>query len=194
MAIWSLVLGWIPFVPTMIVGVVLGCLVIGRSKDGRKHGRMLAILGFVGVAFWVVLVVVLLVVRPFSPHRDSQGHLTSGGTVTIDGLRPGDCGTQQLSGITRTVHVVPCSRPHVFEVMARFELNGVGFPGDATVLRLSEGGCVQRLSRIPELKGRSDLRVTYLHPISETWSRQKTVVCMVNTEQPVSGSVRSLGR
>jgi hypothetical protein len=103
-------------------------------------------------------------------------------------MRVGDCGAKSLSGITRTVHVVPCSSPHVFEVMATFEMAGT-YPGDDTVKRLAEGGCIKRLRKISALKGRNDLHMTFLRPIASTWDHQKTVVCMVNTPQPTTGSL-----
>jgi hypothetical protein len=189
MAIWALVLGWIPCLIGTVVAVVLAIIVLVRSRDGRPHGTGLAIGGLVGVAFWVVLGVALLIVAPFGTQRDASGHLTRGGDVTIDGLRVGDCGTKALSGLTRTVHVVPCRQRHVFEVMATFEMRGDSYPGDNAVKRLAEGGCIKRLSRMPNVRGRADLRVTYLHPIPSTWNIQKTVVCMVNTDHPTSGSI-----
>ena len=189
MAIWALVLGWIPCLIGMVVSVVFSIIVLNRGRDGRNHGEGFAIGGLVGVGFWVVLVVVLLVVSPFDAERDSSGHLTSGGDVTIDGLRVGDCGTKELDGITRLVHVVPCTQSHVFEVMATFEMRGSSFPGDDTVKRLAEGGCLKRLARVPGLRSRGDVHVTYLHPISRTWSTQRTVVCMANTDQPVTGAI-----
>jgi Septum formation len=193
MAIWALVLGWIPCAIGFVVSVVLAIIVLSRSRGGQDHGKKLAIGGLVGVVVWIVLIVLVLVADPFGAKRDSSGHVTRAGDVTIDGLRVGDCGEKALSGITRTVHVVPCSQAHVFEVLATFELSGGPFPGDDTVKRLAEGGCVKRLSRMHELQGRDDLRLTYLHPISQTWRTQKTVICMVNTSQPTTGSVRAPG-
>jgi hypothetical protein len=189
MAIWALVLGWIPCAIGFVVSVVLAIIVLGRSRDGRNHGKGMAIGGLVGVAFYIVLIVVVFAVRPFAAHRDASGHLTRGGVVTIDGLRVGDCGTKQLTGITRTVHVVPCSQAHVFEVLVTFEMPDGPYPGDDQVKRLAVGGCVKRTSKLPALKGRSDLRLTYLHPISSTWVTQKTVVCMANTDRPTTGSL-----
>jgi hypothetical protein len=190
MAIWALVLGWIPCLIGMIVSVVLAIMVLSRSRDGRNHGKGMAIGGLVGVGVWIVVLIAALAIHGFSSaQRDASGHLTRGGDVTINGLRVGDCGTKELSGITRTVHVVPCSQAHVFEVLATFQMPDGPYPGDDQVKRLAIGGCVKRAGRIPALKGRTDLHLTYLHPISSTWSIQKTVVCMANTDQPTTGSL-----
>lgn len=85
MAIWALVLGWIPCLIGMVVSVVLSIIVLSRGGDGRNHGKRYAIGGLVGVGFWVVLVAVLLVVSPFGAKRDSSGHLASGGTSPSTG-------------------------------------------------------------------------------------------------------------
>jgi len=187
MAIWALVLGWVPCVPGLVVSVVLAVIVLVRSRDGRAHGRGLAITGLVGVGCWVLLVVGVFVVQPFHADRDSHGELTGGGVVTIDGLRVGDCGTRMLSGLTRTVDVVPCRRRHVFEVLATFEMSGTTYPGDGTVQRLAEGGCIRRLARVPGVRAHPDLHLLDLHPVASTWSRQRTVVCMAASDHPTTG-------
>jgi hypothetical protein len=188
MAGWALALGWIPILPGLVASVVLGCIVISRSKDGRDHGKKLAIAGFVGVACWLLLIVGLLVWSPFSAHRDASGQLTRGGDISIDALQPGDCGPSVSHGVTASLKVVPCRQPHTFEVVARFELPDGDYPGDDTVVRLSERGCAQRLAQLPALRDRKDLALSYLHPMQRTWHAQRSVVCMVNTTQPATGS------
>lgn len=191
LGIWALVLGWVPFFPGWIACVVLAIIVFTRSRPGQDHGKKLAIFGLAGVGLYVLLIGAVFIWSPFGVHRDSTGHVTSAGDVTIDGMRVGDCGSNQLHGLTSTVHLVPCSDPHASQVMATFELKGAAYPGDDVVTRLSEGGCVKRLRGMPQLAGRSDLQLLFLHPVAGTWRNQKTVVCLAVSDQPLTGSLLS---
>jgi hypothetical protein len=188
MAWWALALGWFPFFLGWVVAVVFACVVFTRSGDGRNHGRRIAIFGLVGIAFWVAVVVAVFVFHPLRANRDAAGDITKGGTMSVEALRVGDCGTQPPTGPTSVVSVVPCSQPHVFQVMATFELSG-DYPGDAAVSQESENGCTQRLSQMTELRGRPDLRLTLLHPVAAAWQHDRTVVCLAGTEQPTTGSL-----
>jgi hypothetical protein len=187
-AYWALGLGWFPFFLGWVAAVVLALVVFTRSGDGRNHGKRIAIAGLVGVGFWVAVIVAVFVLRPFAAHRDSAGDVTKGGSMSVVALRVGDCGEQPPTGPTSVVHVVPCSQPHAFQVLATFELSG-DYPGDAAVSQESESGCTQRLSQMTQLRGRTDLRLTLLHPVAAAWQRQRTVVCMASSDQPESGSL-----
>jgi hypothetical protein len=187
-AYWALGLGWFPFFLGWVVAVVLACVVITRSGDGRNHGKRIAIWGLVGVGFWVAVIVAVFVFRPLAAHRDSAGDVTKAGSMSVVALRVGDCGQQPPSGPTSVVHVVPCAQPHAFQVLATFELSG-DYPGDSAVSQESESGCEQRLSGMTQLRGRSDLRLTLLHPLASVWQQNKTVVCMATSDQPTTGSL-----
>jgi hypothetical protein len=189
MAIWSLILGWVPCLIGWVVAVVLAILVLSRSKDGRPHGRGLAIGGLVGVGVWVVLIVAVLAIEPFGLHRDSHGHVTRAGDVAIKDLRAGDCGDEPDTGLTREVHIVPCDQPHVLEVAATFDLTGETYPGDKVVRRQSVRGCIQRLSKLTQLQGHAELHGGYIRPSGGTWDVLKRVVCLVESDVPTTGSV-----
>lgn len=139
LAIWALVLGWVPCLLGWIACVVLVITVFTRSRPGEDHGKKLALIGLAGIVFYVLLIAAVFIWSPFAVHRDSTGHVTSAGDVAIDSMRVGDCGSHQLEGMTKTVHLVPCSEPHTFQVMATFELKGTAYPGDDVVTRLSQG-------------------------------------------------------
>ncbi|MGC4110268.1 MAG: hypothetical protein QM747_07555 [Nocardioides sp.] len=189
-AIWSLVLGWIPFFLGWVVAVILAIVVLNRSGDGRNHGRKLAIGGLVGVGFWVAVIVAVFVFRPLAAHRDDAGNVTRAGNVTIDGLHVGDCGDHPPTGPTNIMHVVPCSQPHDYQVLTTFELSG-DYPGDAVVVRRAEAGCEQRVKKMAALRGHVGLQLSLMRPEASSWTRQKTVVCMASTEQPTTGSLLS---
>jgi hypothetical protein len=189
MAIWALVLGWIPCAIGFVVAVVLAIVVLVRSGDGRPHGKGLAIAGLVGVAFWVMVVVAVFVISPFGVKRDSAGHVTRAGNVSVGDLRVGDCGPDPGNGVTKTLRVVPCSSPHTFEVLGVFDLPDGAYPGAAEVHRLARRGCISRARQVPQVQGRGDLSLRDFHPTEATWDRFRTVVCLLATTTPASGSI-----
>ncbi len=189
MAIWSLILGWVPCLIGWIAAVVLAIIVLSRSKDGRPHGRGLAIAGLVGVGVWVVLITGFLIIAPFGPHRDSAGHVTRASDIAIKDLRAGDCGDQHSTGLTKKLHIVPCGDPHLFEVAATFDLTASSYPGDRTVRKESVKGCLQRLRKLTQLQGHAELHGGFIRPSEGTWDVLKRVVCLVETDVPTTGSV-----
>jgi hypothetical protein len=188
LAVWALALGWIPIVFTWVAAVVLAIVVFDRSRSGRDHGKKLAIGGLVGVGFWVAVIVAVFFARPFAADRDGSGAVSKAGTITIDGLRVGDCGLTLPTSPTNVMHVVPCGQSHLVQVLATFELSG-DYPGDDVVDRQAQAGCTQRLRAMPVLQGRSDLHLTLMRPVASSWTRERTVLCMARTDQPTTGSL-----
>ena len=189
MAVWSLILGWVPCLLSWVLAVIFAIMVLSRSKDGRPHGRGLAIGGLVGVGVWIVLIVTVLIIDPRGPNRDSNGHVTRASDIAIEDLRVGDCGDEPGTDLTKQLHIVPCEQPHVLEVAATFQLTGDTYPGEKTVKRQSIQGCLQRLRGLEQLRGHAELRGGYIEPSGKTWDVLKRVVCLVETDSPTTGSV-----
>lgn len=94
------------------VGLVLGIVVLRRSKDGRDHGKGLAIAAIVLNTLVMIgaLVLVVVAVVVGSSVR-AVGDLEPGDCISAEGLR-GDAESFE------TITVGDCSEPHDAEVLA----------------------------------------------------------------------------
>lgn len=116
MAITSLVLSLLFCVPFLaaIVSIVLGVVVLGRSRDGRDHGRGMAIAGIVISTLVLLATVALLVVAVvlgISSLKDVND-LQRGDCISADTLTDGDA--EGFGQIT----VGSCTDEHDAEVVA----------------------------------------------------------------------------
>ena len=116
MAITSLVLSLLFCVPFLaaIVSIVLGVIVLGRSRDGRDHGRGMAIAGIVISTLVLLATVALLVVAVvlgISSLKDVND-LQRGDCISADNLTDGDA--EGFGQIT----VGSCTDEHDAEVVA----------------------------------------------------------------------------
>ncbi len=101
-----------------IASIVLGVIVLGRSKNGRDHGRGLAIAGIVIstlVLLATIAVVVLIVV--FASRVQSVDDLEEGQCVNFSGVDDSS-GTETFSAIT----LAECTEGHDAEVVGVYEL------------------------------------------------------------------------
>ncbi|ANH38820.1 hypothetical protein I601_2402 [Nocardioides dokdonensis FR1436] len=120
MAVASLVLSFlfcVPFVAA-IASIVLGVIVLGRSRNGRDHGRGLAIAGIVIstlVLLATIAVVVLIVV--FASQVQSVDDLEEGQCVNFSGVDDSSS-TETFSAIT----LAECTESHDAEVVGVYEL------------------------------------------------------------------------
>jgi hypothetical protein len=117
LAITSLVLSFIACtIIAGIVSIVLALMVLSRSKDGRDHGKGMAIAGLV-ISVLAILgtigVVALGVV--YSNSLVSVDELEAGQCITADGLTTDD------EDVTN-IETISCSEPHDGEVLATHTL------------------------------------------------------------------------
>jgi len=188
MAGWALGLALIPSIITWIISVVFACTVISRSKDGRDHGRTMAISALVIVGLWVVLAIaVIAIVLATDSERDDDGNVTAAGSETIVDLRVGDCLPDvQESGEHYTTKVVPCHEAHRAEVFGTFDLEGE-WTDQKEIDRLSDAGCLDRYAAyvgVPPRK--SSLGLLVYRPVSaRSFRADPGVVCIVVADKPV---------
>ena len=195
LAITALVLAILGFfVVTAIASVVLAIIVLVRSRDGRRHGKGMAITALIICVLWIVgAVVAIIAVVNTQPERDSSGQVVDGGWVLVNSIRVGDCLLKEPGASAQlTVQVVPCGESHREEAYANFDLAGGEFPGQAEVDRLAEGGCYSRFTAYvgvpPE---ESELEVVYLRPLEDTWGADTGVTCLVSEGKPGIGSLKN---
>jgi hypothetical protein len=167
--------------------------VISRSKDGRDHGKRMAIAALAIVGVWVAIAItVIAVVVATGADRDEGGHVTDGGRAAIVGLHVGDClpAPHPSEEEQLTVQVVPCGEPHDAEVFASFDLDGEWTTAEE-VDRISEAGCFERFSDYVGISPRkSSLDVLYFRPISESsFNADSVVVCILIAPEPLTASL-----
>lgn len=197
MAGWSLALALLPSLITWVLAVVFASIVMSRSKDGRPHGKGMAIAAFVIVGVYVVgIVVAVAAYLATGADRDASGRVTDAGRVTVVDLRTGDCLPDAgLEGEQLMVQIVPCGDSHVSEVFATFDLDGQ-WSSPREVDRISEGGCLERFSDFVGVRQRrSSLDVFYLRPTNEqAFDADRGVVCLLVAPEPLTGSLEGSGR
>ena len=174
------------------IGLAIAVLVKGQ-RDGRNHGKGMAIAALIISALWIVAFVVVIVLAVMGKieiddsERDGSGELTGGQTISPDLLREGDClgpgmVEEMLSDMPLEVEAVPCSELHSGEVYLVFDLADGDFPGDDEVVRLSETGCFDGFRAFVGVAPmRSTLDVTFLHPDSVGWriADDREVLCII---------------
>jgi hypothetical protein len=111
MAITSLVLAVLGcFAITWLVSVVLAIIVLVKGKDGRAHGKGLAIAALVIDALYVLALIAVVVIA-----------VVVGPGTTVDDLKTGDCitasGLSDNSDTVDSIKVVNCTTSHDGEVL-----------------------------------------------------------------------------
>jgi hypothetical protein len=97
---------------------------------------------------------------------------------------------------SNSVTTVPCSQSHVFEVMGKFDVPGLTFPGDAALEETGRSRCTGRLFTryvgVPYAD--SIVYASGLPPSRETWNQagDRTIICLAHTQDlsPTTGSYR----
>ena len=193
---WALGLAIFPNCITWVLAIVFASIVMSRSKDGRDHGKRMAIAAFVIIGVWVVaLIVVVAVLAATDADRDESGRVTDGGRASVLDLQVGDCLPDVGTGKQRTIELVPCTSPHHSEVYADFDLSGE-FTTREEVTHLSEAGCFDRFEGYVGVKPRkSSLDVLYFFPPDEvTFSQDTGVTCILTSEGEVQTSLQGSER
>lgn len=93
--------------------------------------------------WWIPALLIALAVGWFTAaRRGDDGSLTSGGTVTVDDLRVGDCFDASDDVEISDVDGVPCAEPHDYEVFLVQERPGETYPTDAEFEEIFGSMCV----------------------------------------------------
>lgn len=124
LAIIALVLSFLGcLVVTLFISIVLSIITLVRGKDGRNHGKGLAIAALVISGVWIVLLVVGGIVA-----------VVYGGT-SVDDLKAGQCitakGLTSEDGVSR-IKVIDCDKSHDAEVVGVIDLTDDDVDGYGT--------------------------------------------------------------
>lgn len=180
MAGWALGLAIVPccFGITTVVGIVLGIIVLVRSRDGRDHGKGMAIAAVIIGPLWIVAGIVGGIVGALDDltgdaDRNESGEIVSPDEMSLLKVRTGDCFT--APGLTDgepvdSVQAVPCREPHEFEAYADFELPDGDYPGESRMSGSSARRCLDEFRAFVGVSyGDSRLEPYNLYPTSTSW-------------------------
>lgn len=192
-AIAALVFGVLCFLPA--VGLVLGLIALSQIKRRGERGKGMAIAGVtlssLGLALWTVALVT------GGASAFWEGFRNGARSDSVLSLRTGDCFTSPggLEGWTTEALTVDCADEHDGEVFALVAVPGSDFPGDDSLVELSEDRCYERRSAyvmdgwsLPE-----EIGVYYFAPSEQSWSfGDRSVACVLGREDGsrFSGSLR----
>jgi len=185
MAGWALGLAIVPCCGgiTTLVGIGLAIAVLVKSRDGREHGKGLAIAALIIGGLWIIGTIVAVLLGAFNDltedaDRDSSGHVTGRSEIAPTKLRVGDCfddgalfghtGDDDVEG--SMVTVTPCTDAHQFEAYKVFEIPGDKYPGEERVGRMAEEGCLPAFRAfIGKAYGKSRIESYMYFPVAVSW-------------------------
>lgn len=196
-AIGSLVLGILCFVPA--VGLVLGLIALVQIKKKGERGKGMAIAGSVLSSVGLVLWALALSTGSAADFWDGfKGAASGDGTAYA--LAKGDCfdtPNGSLEGDAYDVHEVSCGGAHDGEVFAVVTLPGGSFPGDDEVELAADEKCyaLQDDYAMDTWAVPDDVGIYYLVPSRQSWRLgDREITCMFGsyTERAdLTGSLRT---
>jgi hypothetical protein len=215
MAGWALGLAIVPcfFPVATLVSIGLAITVLIRSRDGRNHGRGLAIAALVIAPLWIVGFIVAFAVGLFTElqqdaERDESGQVTESSQVSTLKIRVGDCfdhpGLAELdpdsdeADETPSVTAVPCADPHDFEAYHAYDLSDPDYPGESAVTESAATACFAQFKPFVGIAyPKSDLEPYFLYPTTRSWRLldDRTVTCLIGEPgRKTSGTLRGSRR
>ncbi|WP_109505602.1 septum formation family protein [Nocardioides speluncae] len=199
MAGWALGLSFVPAGITLLLAAIFAFIVLGRSKDGRDHGKGMAIGALCMVAVWIVAIVGLIALAVTTDaDRNSSGAIEEEGRLNAQALRAGDCFQLPDGEEVFTVDAIPCAESHQAEVYAVIELAEGEFPGNEQVTNQADQRCAKRFKAfVGTAYGDSDLEIFLLTPTKRSWQLDdRAITCAVTMpgNQSTTGSLRNAGR
>jgi hypothetical protein len=215
MAGWALGLAIVPcfFPVSTLVAIGLAIAVLVKSRDGRNHGKGMAVAALVIAPLWVVGVIVAALVGAFGElqqegERDGSGQVTESSEISILKIRVGDCfdypelasldPNETAESEAFTVTGRPCADPHDFEAYHAYDLTDGDYPGEDVVTESATTKCFAQFKRFVGIPyGKSELEPYFLYPTSRSWALldDRAVTCLVGEPgKKTSGSLEGSRR
>ena len=174
------------------------------TPDPMKAGEQPAWRGLLRF-WWIPALLIVLAVGWFTAaRRADDGSLTSGGTVTVDELRVGDCFDADDETEISDVDGIPCADPHDYEVFAVQDRAGETYPTEAEFDTIFGSLCVPAFeSYVGSDYTTSALYAGMITPSESTWDDgDREYICYLYepvddslTENvPQTGSAEGSGR
>lgn len=214
MAGWALGLSLVFCVPFLaaIVAVVLAVIVLQRSRDGRDHGRGLAVAALVVAGLVLVLQSAALVIGLLGGFdtddsvRDESGEVIETGELSTFDMADGDCfDDPALTGAAddeeieaETVEAIPCDEPHELEVYHIFEATDEEFPGVDALAEQAQAGCAAEFKGFTGVRyDKSALDLYFYYPLESSWDLvgDRAIVCALDDpDETTTGSLEGAAR
>jgi hypothetical protein len=195
-----------PLATLVSIGLAIATLV--QSRDGRDRGRGMAVAALVIdglVLLGIVGLVVVALLAPTSPQRDSAGRVTERHEISAFDVREGDClddpalmaaGSDEVE--VKQAEAVPCGQAHDVEAYLVFDLEGDDYPGRHQVVRRATVGCLQGFV---DFVGRpyraSDVEFWSYNPQERSWDLldDRAVVCLAGIpDEKTTGTLEGSNR
>jgi hypothetical protein len=156
--------------------------------------------------WWIPAVLVALAVGFLTQaRRDDAGAIDTGGTVSVDELRMGDCfNSGEDEELISDVDGVPCEDPHHYEVFALVTYDAPAFPSDSEMDTVFREHCGPPFaSYVGVAYDNSELYASMITPSEETWADgDRSFVCVLyepEDDDPdavalISGSMQGANR
>jgi hypothetical protein len=141
-----------------------------------------------------------------APRDEPGGEITASADADAFEILTGDCiDLEALDGYgdaaegeeyeVETVPVVPCAEPHTGEVYAELVMKADKYPGDEGMSKKFDEWCYAEFEKFVGLSyDESKYGYTGFYPTQETWEQldDRTLQCIVSSEEPVEGSLKGV--
>jgi hypothetical protein len=139
-----------------------------------------------------------------APRDEPGGEITASADADAFEILKGDCiDLVALDGYgdaaegdeyeVETVPVVPCAEPHTGEVYAELIMEDAEYPGDESMSTKFDDWCYAEFEKFVGLSYDESLYgYTGFYPTQDTWEQldDRTLQCIVSSEEPVKGSLK----
>ena len=141
-----------------------------------------------------------------APRDEPGGEITASADADAFEILKGDCiDLEALDGYgdategeeyeVETVPVVPCAEPHTGEVYGELVMEGDEYPGDEDMSKTFDDWCYAEFEKFVGLSfDESKYGYTGFYPTQDTWEQldDRTLQCIVSSEEPVTGSLEGV--
>lgn len=138
------------------------------------------------------------------PRDEPGGEITASAEADAFEILQGDCiDLGALAGYddhgegeeyeVESVPVVPCAEPHTGEVYAELVMEGDEFPGEKGMAKTFEDWCYAEFEKFVGVSyDESVYSFTGFYPTKDTWELldDRTLQCIVSSEEPVTGTLK----
>ena len=143
-----------------------------------------------------------------APRDEPGGEITASADADAFEILKGDCiDLVALDGYgesaegedfeVESVPVVPCAEEHTGEVYAELIMDDPAYPGDAAMSTKFDEWCYAEFEKFVGLSyDESVYGYTGFYPTQDTWDQMndRTLQCIVSSEEPVTGSLQGVAQ
>ena len=124
---------------------------------------------------------------------DADADTDTSTTVVFNDVRPGDC---FIDGSSVLVTVSDCALPHLFEAYHSFEMTDGPLPSEEAMDAQEDTECDSAFDEYVGIShDETRLQRSTFQPTEESWSAgDRTIICVIESDTPVTGAARNSAR